>query len=111
MKKENKIDLKKILESTNADAILLADNEGNIKNSYNVEYETNIALMTETMFTMCKDLSKDLGNGDLDQIMAKSSKGFFVVNKLDPNSILIAISKDNSKIGLLLKFISSLTVK
>ncbi|WP_271782326.1 roadblock/LC7 domain-containing protein [Aquimarina algiphila] len=110
-KNEEKMDLKKVLKSINAEAVLIVDNDGNMVDSLNIEYDTNVALMTETLFTMCKDLSKDIGNGELDQIMAKSSDGFFIANKLSSESIIISISKDISKIGLILKLMNSLKIK
>jgi len=100
------IDLLSIQEFTKAEIIILADENGNVVDSLNTDYETNIALMIETAYSMCKDLSKDLNNGDLDQLLAKSSDGYFIVNKLEDNSLIMIVSKDPSKLGLLLKYMS-----
>ena len=104
-----KIDLKQVLETTGADAVLIADKDGNLIEAINVEHDKNIAAMTEMAFSMCRDLSSDLQNGDLDQLFAKSSNGFFIANKLNSEHILMLLSRDNSKLGLLLKLIGSIS--
>lgn len=101
------IDLLAIQEYTQAEIVLLADEKGNIKDSINTEYDTNIALMIEAAFSMCKDLSKDLKNGELTQLLAKGSDGYFIANKLEDKSVIMIVSKDPSKLGLLLKYLSS----
>ncbi|WP_271785334.1 roadblock/LC7 domain-containing protein [Aquimarina algiphila] len=108
MIKSKKIDLDKVLKSTNADAVLIMNNDGIVLDSLYLEYENNIALMTKAFYTMCNDLSKDLEIGEVDQIMTKSAEGFFIANRLDEKSIIISVSKDISKIGLSLKLINSL---
>ncbi|GGX20504.1 hypothetical protein [Aquimarina muelleri] len=102
------IDLKKIKEDTDASIVVLADKTGNIVDSVGTEYESNVALMLEAAFTMCNDLSKDLLNGDLDQLMAKCSQGYFIANKINPDSIILIVTNDLSKLGLLLKYMSAL---
>ena len=101
------IDLQAIQEFTEAEIVLLADEKGNVKDSLNTKYDTNIALMIETAFSMCKDLSTDLTNGNLTQLLAKASEGYFVVNKLEDNSLIMVVSKNPSNLGLLLKYLSS----
>lgn len=103
------IDLKELLKTTGADAILITDNEGNVIEHLNVENEKNIAAMTEMAFSMCKDLSTDLGNGELEQIFAKADNGFFIANRLKSQHILIMLSKNNSKLGLYLKILNSIS--
>lgn len=100
------IDLQEIQEFTQAEIVLLADEKGNVKDSLNTKYDTNIALMMETAFSMCKDLSKDLNNGDLKQLLAKGSDGYFIANKLEDDSIIMVVSKNTSNLGLLLKYMS-----
>ena len=104
-----KINLDELLETTGADAVLITDNEGNLVESKNIEHDKNIAAMTEMAFTMCKDLSTDLGNGTLEQIFAKANNGFFIANRLKSKHILILLSKDNSKLGLYLKILNSIS--
>ncbi len=100
------IDLELIQEFTKAELIILADKNGNVINTLNTDYETNLALMTETAFSMCKDLLKDLNNGDLVQLLGKSTDNYFIINKLKDNSIITIVSKDSSKLGLLLKYMN-----
>ena len=101
------IDLELIQKFSEADIILHADEKGNAINSLNTQYETNIALMMETTFSMCKDLLEDLNNGGLVQLFGKSTEGYFITNKLKDNSIVMIASKDSSKLGLLLKYMSN----
>ncbi|UOB17570.1 roadblock/LC7 domain-containing protein [Abyssalbus ytuae] len=104
-----KVDLNNIMDITGAEAALIADHEGNLIESVNVEYDKNIAAMIQMAFTMNRDLSKDIGNGDLEQVFARSSDGFFVANKLQSNHIIMLLSKDNSKLGMLLKMLSTIS--
>lgn len=100
------IDLQAIQDFTQAEIVLLADEKGNVKDSLNTKYDTNIALMIETTFSMCRDLSADLNNGDLKQVLAKGSDGYFIATKLEDNSVIMVVSKNNSNLGLLLKYMS-----
>ncbi|WP_103071944.1 roadblock/LC7 domain-containing protein [Aquimarina sediminis] len=102
------IDLKKIKEDTGANMIVVADKEGKVIDSLDAEYDSNIALMTETVFSMCRDLSKDLFEGNLEQLVAKSPEGYFIVNRLGSDSVILLLSKDLSKFGLLLKYVSTI---
>ncbi|WP_035092063.1 roadblock/LC7 domain-containing protein [Aquimarina macrocephali] len=102
------IDLKKIKEDTEVDSVIIADNSGNVIDALDTQHDTNVALMMETAFSMCNDMVKDLLNGDLDQLMAKSSKGFLIANRIKSDSIILVVSKKMSKLGLLLKYMSSL---
>ncbi|MFC5048595.1 hypothetical protein ACFSTE_08925 [Aquimarina hainanensis] len=101
-------DLKEIQDLTNAEIVLMANEKGDIIDSINVEYDSNIALMTETAFTMCDELSQDLINGHLDQLVAKTSEGYFIANKIDSEFIILIASRDLSKLGLLLKYMSNI---
>ncbi|WP_062059924.1 roadblock/LC7 domain-containing protein [Aquimarina longa] len=102
------IDLKKIKEDTEVDSIVIADKEGNVVDALDTEYDTNVALMIETAFSMCNDMSQDLLNGSLDQLMAKSSEGYLIANRINTNSIILVVSKNISKLGLLLKYMNSI---
>ncbi len=100
--------LKKIKEDTESNIVILADNNGAVIDSLNTEFDSNFAMMTEAAFSMCSDLLKDVINKDMDQLMAKSSDGFFIANRLDKESILLIVSDNLSKLGLLLKYMSSI---
>jgi len=73
-----------------------------------VDFGENIAAMTEVIFSMCKDLSKDLNNGSLEQLMMKTTEGFLIANKVGADHIVATICTDHSKLGLLLKKMNSL---
>ncbi|TPN84593.1 roadblock/LC7 domain-containing protein [Aquimarina algicola] len=100
--------LEKIIEFVGSEAVIVADINGNLIDSANIDFEDNIAAMTGMAFTMCKDLSEDLNIGSLEQLMAKTSDGFWVANRIQSDHIVIALCKDHSKLGLFLKKMNSL---
>ncbi len=105
---QSPLNLEKVIEFTGAQAAMILDSEGNLIDSTNISFEENIAAMTEMAFTMCKDLSEDLNNGCLEQLMAKTSEGFLIANKMKSEHIIAALCKDHSKLGLFLKKMNSL---
>jgi len=100
--------LKEVVKEIEADAYLVIDLEGNVIESLNVDFADNIGLMTEVAFSMCKDLSEDLKNGELEQLITKTSKGIMITSKVK-NNIISILSKDFSKLGILLKKMSSIS--
>ena len=100
--------LKEVVKEIEADAYLVIDLEGNVIESLNVDFADNIGLMTEVAFSMCKDLSEDLKNGELEQLITKTSKGIMITAKVK-NNIISILSKDFSKLGILLKKMSSIS--
>ena len=48
-------------------------------------------------------MSEDLNNGDLKQIMIKNNDGIVVANKDQDDNCVALLSKDISKMGLLLR--------
>lgn len=100
-------DLKKIKEDTEASVVILTDNKGDVIDSLGTEFDSNLAMMTETAFSMCNAILKDIVGSDMDQLMAKSADSFFIANRLDKDSILLVVSNNLSKLGLLLKYMSS----
>ena len=102
------INLDKIKKDTEANIVILMDENGKLLDSTQTEYATNFALMAETSFSMCKDLLTDLHNSDLEQVIAKSEKNYFIINKLNPNFYILITCSDLSKFGLLLKYMNSL---
>lgn len=101
------IDLEGIQKFTEAELIILLDENGSVIDSVKAEYAINIALIVETVFSICEDLSEDLNNGDLVQLFGKSVDGYFIVNKLKDKSLIIIVTKDSSKLGLLLKYMNN----
>ena len=102
------INLDKVKQDTGATIAILMDENGKLLDSTTTEYAENFALMAETSFSMCNDLLKDLKNSDLQQLIAKSNEHYFIINKLKSNSFLLITSSDVSKLGLLIKYMSSL---
>ena len=105
---ESSLDLNKIIETIGIDTIIIIDNNGDLVNSLNIDYGENIAAMTEVVFSMCKDLSKDLNNGSLEQLMMRTTEGFLIANKVGTDHIVATICKDHSKLGLTLKKMNSI---
>lgn len=100
--------LEETISEIGADAFLITDLEGNVVSFSNINYPENIALMTEAAFSMNKDLSNDLNNGELEQLITKTSKGIMITSKIE-NNIISIISNDFSKLGILLKKVSSIS--
>lgn len=106
------IDIKKLKEETGANIIVHADKKGNIIGSSNTMYANNFALMAEASFSMCNDLLKDIAGSDLKQLIAKSDKDYFIATKLEEsNSILLIMSDNLTRFGLLLKYMNSIENK
>lgn len=108
MNSDETFNLQGILDTTGAEAALIIDNEGNLIQSLNIDYGKNIAAMTDMAFKMCRDLYHDLNNGEVEQIIARAANGLFIVHKLDSAHIIILLSNDISKLGMLLKMTSNL---
>ena len=101
------IDLESIKNDTEAVIIVHADEKGKVLNSIDSEYDTNIALMMETAFTMCNGMSADLENGSLNLLLSKSDNGFTIIRKLADDSLILILSRDVSKLGLLMKYMET----
>ena len=95
------IDLKRFLELTGADGILVFNSEGTLLDSENIENGKNYAAMFGVLNTMASGLSEDISIGQLNQFIFKGDNGLFVVNKLDNNFIIGVFSKNIAKAGLI----------
>ncbi|QCE41635.1 hypothetical protein [Psychroserpens sp. NJDZ02] len=105
------IDIEQIKAETGANIVIIVDNYGTIINSTETEYVKNFALMTESAFSMCDALLKDMTDTNLDQLIAKSKENLFIANRLDENSIILVTTDNLSKFGLLLKYMNSIENK
>ncbi|KQB40975.1 hypothetical protein RC62_4350 [Flavobacterium aquidurense] len=56
---------------------------------------------------MCLEMSEDVNNGDLKQVMIKNKDGIVVANKDEYDNCVALLSKDISKMGLLLRKMDS----
>jgi predicted regulator of Ras-like GTPase activity (Roadblock/LC7/MglB family) len=99
------------LEKTGLETALVFDKNGAVVDSFKMEFSTNIAAMSNIIFTMCKEMLEDMQLNDLKQIILKTDSGLLVGNKLNENLFLITTTSDISKLGLLLKVIDNLALK
>lgn len=95
------IDLKKFLELTGADGILVFNTQGILLESENIDNGKNFAAMFGVLHTMASELSEDISIGNLNQFMFKGDNGIFLVNKIDDDFIIGVFSKDIAKSGLI----------
>nr|WP_315202656.1 roadblock/LC7 domain-containing protein [uncultured Flavobacterium sp.] len=99
------------LEKTGLETALLFDKNGDVIDSFKIEYAINIAAMSNVIFTMCKEMLDDMQFSSFKQIILKTDSGLLLGNKLNDNLFLITTTNDVSKLGLLLKVIDNLDLK
>jgi len=98
------------LEKTGLETALVFNKNGDVVDSLKIEFATNIAAMSNVIFTMCGEMLEDMKFNDLKQIILKTDSGLLVGNKLNENLFLITTTNDISKLGLLLKVIDNLAL-
>jgi predicted regulator of Ras-like GTPase activity (Roadblock/LC7/MglB family) len=97
------VDLNTLVAETGADSGLIFSIDGILIESYNLEYDGNVAAMIGMILKMSLELSEDLNKGDLKQLMIKNCDGIVVANKDHNDNCIALLSKDLSKMGLLLR--------
>lgn len=97
------IDLNTLVEETGAESGLVFNIDGILVESVNLEYDGNVAAMIGMILKMCLEMSEDVNNGDLKQVMIKNNDGIVVANKNSDDNCVALLSKDISKMGLLLR--------
>ncbi|MEO8240059.1 MAG: roadblock/LC7 domain-containing protein [Flavobacterium sp.] len=97
------IDLNTLVAETGADSGLIFSIDGILIESCNLEYDGNVAAMIGMILKMSLEMSEDLNNGDLKQLMIKNNDGIVVANKDHNDNCVALLSKDLSKMGLLLR--------
>jgi predicted regulator of Ras-like GTPase activity (Roadblock/LC7/MglB family) len=97
------IDLNTLVAETGADSGLIFSIDGVLIESCNLEYDGNVAAMMGMILKMSLEMSEDLNNGDLKQLMIKNDDGIVVANKDHNGNCVALLSKDLSKMGLLLR--------
>lgn len=97
------IDLNALVEETGAESGLTFNIDGILLDSVNLEYDGNVAAMIGMILKMCLEMSEDVNNGDLKQVMIKNKDGIVVANKDQSDNCIALLSKDISKMGLLLR--------
>lgn len=100
---KNMIDLNTLVEETGAESGLSFNIDGILLESVNLEYDGNVAAMIGMILKMCLEMSEDVNNGDLRQVMIKNNDGIVVANKNHDDNCVALLSKDISKMGLLLR--------
>ena len=98
------------LKKTGLETALVFDKNGGVIDSFSIEHSTNIAAMSNVIFTMCQEMLEDMQFSDLKQIVLKTDSGLLVGNKLNDDLFLITTTSDISKLGLLLKVIDNLVL-
>jgi len=97
------VDLNTLVEETGAESGLSFNIDGVLLESVNLEYDGNVAAMIGMILKMCLEMSEDVNNGELKQVMIKNREGIVVANKDEQDNCIALLSKDISKMGLLLR--------
>jgi len=63
--------------------------------------ETQIAAMSAAMMTMGLRTSQELKKGDLQQLFIKGENGYIVITKSGPNAVLLTLTREEAKLGLI----------
>ena len=97
------IDLTTLVQETGADSGLVFSIDGVLVESVNLEYDGNVAAMIGMILKMSLEMSEDLNNGNLKQLMIKNEDGIVVASKDENDNCVALLSKDLSRLGLLLR--------
>ncbi|MCK5222681.1 MAG: roadblock/LC7 domain-containing protein [Candidatus Aminicenantes bacterium] len=62
--------------------------------------ETQIAAMSAAMMTMGTKTAMELKRGNLEQLFIKGEKGYVVIMQAGPYSVLLALTSEDAKLGL-----------
>jgi predicted regulator of Ras-like GTPase activity (Roadblock/LC7/MglB family) len=108
MTNKKMIDLQTLVEETGAESGLSFNIDGILNKSVNLEYDGNVAAMIGMILKMCLEMSEDVNNGDLKQVMIKNNDGIVVASKNQDDNCIALLSKDLSKMGLLLRRMDSI---
>ncbi|MCV9932068.1 roadblock/LC7 domain-containing protein [Flavobacterium sp. LS1R47] len=100
---QGSIDLNTLVTETGAESGLIFSIDGILIESVNLEYDGNVAAMIGMILKMCLEMSEDINIGGLKQIMIKNDGGIVVANKDQDDNCVALLSKDVSKMGLLLR--------
>ncbi|MBL0736528.1 hypothetical protein JI750_06495 [Flavobacterium sp. GN10] len=101
------VDLQTLVQETGAESGLSFNIDGILNESVNLEYDGNVAAMIGMILKMCLEMSEDVNNGDLKQVMIKNNDGIVVASKNQDDNCIALLSKDLSKMGLLLRRMDS----
>ncbi len=104
------VDLNIVLQSSGADGALLMDGNGKLLDALDIEYDGNVAAMTNMIIKMVNGLSNDLGQGDIVQINCKSEEGIYVVHRINQDNIICLLSRDLSKIGYIMMALKAVKI-
>ncbi|MFH6995509.1 roadblock/LC7 domain-containing protein [Flavobacterium sp. FlaQc-48] len=96
------IDIDTLINETGADSGLIFNTDGILIKSVNLQYDHNVAAMMGIIIKMCQEFTDDLENGLTRQVMIKNNNGIVVANIDSYDNCVALLSKDNTRIGLLL---------
>jgi len=63
--------------------------------------ESRIAAMSAVMLSMGTRTATELQRGNLQQIFVKGENGYIIIMNADPNSVLLAMTRKEAKLGLI----------
>ncbi|MFV8331626.1 roadblock/LC7 domain-containing protein [Flavobacterium sp. XS1P32] len=104
-------ELNKIVQDNDLQYILLFNNDGDLIESNKFKFDTNYAAMSGTITSMCNQIIKDLQYGDMNKVIIHASNGFILITKISNNHYIAALTKDESKLGILMKTMDSIKNK
>ena len=106
---EKQIEIKKILgefikttSSIQAAAVMTRDGipvASKIHKDVNVE---RLSAISASLLSLADRASKDLQQGNLEQVLVESKEGFLLMLKVGNNAVLSVVSEKNSRLGMLL---------
>ncbi len=107
---DNQIELNRVLQSSGADGALLINKDGKLLDALNIDYDGNIAAMTNVVRKMINELAEDLGHEEVVQITCKSEDGIYIIHKISDDAIVCIDCKDLSKIGYLMLALKAIKI-
>lgn len=97
-----KINLRVLIDESEADSGFIFDSSGHLVESYNVDYETNIAAMAGVISSMINDFLHDLFKSDkFSECSFLSENGLIIMKRIDDEHVISLTSKDLSKAAII----------
>lgn len=63
--------------------------------------EDRVGAMSAAMLSLGDRTSRELARGELEQVLVKGAKGYVLMTHAGPDSVLTALCKPNSRLGLI----------
>lgn len=100
-----------LLELTQAEAVVVLHEDGRLITSVNIKENTGVASASAVLFEYSNKVSAMLTNGDVKQVILKSTKGILVGVRLAGGYIVVALTKELTKSGLVMMAMDKLDKK